>query len=150
MRIFAADTIAVADELGWDQFHLVGFSMGGMICQMAASLYPQRLLSLALLATTARRSILERIPPISELPSLLGWVLARSEEDKAEADLRMHFDDDYLGREFVSGAKIKDFWKTVYLKERCHPPSPLPPPQPKQIPTNSHLTLEPLACNPTI
>jgi len=119
MEIFAADTIAVADALGWDQFHLVGFSMGGMICQTVAALYPQRLLSLALLATTARRSIQERIPPVSELPSLLNWVLARSEEEKAEADLRMHFDDEYLQREFVDGATIRDFWLRVYLEDRA-------------------------------
>jgi hypothetical protein len=70
-------------------------------------------------ATSGRRSISERIPPIHELPSLLNWVLARSEEDKCEADLRMHFDDEYLKREFVSGATIKDFWKSVYMSERA-------------------------------
>lgn len=71
------------------------------------------------MATSGRRSISERIPPIHELPSLLNWVLARSEEDKCEADLRMHFDDEYLKREFVSGATIKDFWKSVYMSERA-------------------------------
>ena len=27
----AADTVALADHLGWDRFHLVGFSMTGMV-----------------------------------------------------------------------------------------------------------------------
>src|SRR3954454_20069655 len=31
LEIFARDTLAVADELGWDRFVLLGHSMGGMI-----------------------------------------------------------------------------------------------------------------------
>jgi pimeloyl-ACP methyl ester carboxylesterase len=36
MAEIAADTIALADRLGWDQFHVVGHSMGGKAAQKVA------------------------------------------------------------------------------------------------------------------
>lgn len=42
----AADAIGLLDALGIGRAHLVGRSMGGMIAQIAASQYPQRVLSL--------------------------------------------------------------------------------------------------------
>jgi pimeloyl-ACP methyl ester carboxylesterase len=50
----AADTLAVADALGFDRFHLGGHSMGGVIAQAVALRSPQRILSLAFLCTFAR------------------------------------------------------------------------------------------------
>lgn len=48
----ADDAIGLADALGYDRFHLVGISMGGMISQEIALAYPERLRSLTLMATT--------------------------------------------------------------------------------------------------
>lgn len=42
------------DELGDEQVHLVGISFGGMIAQCTAALYPQRIASLVLLASSPR------------------------------------------------------------------------------------------------
>jgi len=42
----AKDTISILDALELPAAHLVGFSMGGMICQIAAGRYPKRVLSL--------------------------------------------------------------------------------------------------------
>lgn len=44
----AADAFALADELGWDSFHLVGVSLGGAIAQQMALANPQRIRSLTL------------------------------------------------------------------------------------------------------
>ena len=41
------DAVGVLDELGIEQAHWVGASMGGMIAQIAAAEYPARVLSLA-------------------------------------------------------------------------------------------------------
>lgn len=43
-----------ADEAGFDRFHLVGLSFGGMIAQHAALRHPHRLVSLSLLATSPK------------------------------------------------------------------------------------------------
>jgi pimeloyl-ACP methyl ester carboxylesterase len=49
----AADAIAVLDDLGWERAHLVGHSMGGLLCEELAFQAPERVKSLALLCTPA-------------------------------------------------------------------------------------------------
>jgi 2-succinyl-6-hydroxy-2,4-cyclohexadiene-1-carboxylate synthase len=51
-EIFAADTVALADALGWDRFVLLGHSMGGMIAQLVAAAHPDRLEGLVLMDTS--------------------------------------------------------------------------------------------------
>ena len=49
----ADDLLALADELGFDSFHLVGMSMGGAIAQRATLRAPERVRTLSLLVTFA-------------------------------------------------------------------------------------------------
>lgn len=51
MQDMAFDALRVADALGWHRFHLVGISMGGMVAQEVAIAAPERIASLALVAT---------------------------------------------------------------------------------------------------
>jgi pimeloyl-ACP methyl ester carboxylesterase len=50
----AADTLALADGLGLDSFHLLGLSMGGTIAQELALAAPERVRTLTLAVTYAR------------------------------------------------------------------------------------------------
>jgi len=52
----AEDALAVADALGFERFHVLGHSMGGLIAQQVALRAPARIRSLALLCTFARGS----------------------------------------------------------------------------------------------
>lgn len=52
LRIYADDVWALVDELGWDSFHLLGHSMGGMIAQVIALDAPERIRSLVLMDTS--------------------------------------------------------------------------------------------------
>eukprot|EP00871_Galdieria_phlegrea_P000169 jgi/Galph1/1152/GphlegSOOS_G5915.1 len=47
----AQDLWTVVDELLWSTFHLIGFSLGGMIASKVAAQSPHRILSLTLLST---------------------------------------------------------------------------------------------------
>src|SRR3954470_985397 len=49
----AADTLALADALGLDSFHLLGVSMGGAISQEVALTAPERVRTLTLAVTFA-------------------------------------------------------------------------------------------------
>lgn len=54
----AADTIGLIDFLGFEQVHLVGASMGGMIAQTVAIEYPSRIKSLtSIMSTTGNPSV---------------------------------------------------------------------------------------------
>ncbi len=56
----AADAVGLLDALGIARAHVVGASMGGMIAQLVAASYPERVLSLtSVMSTTGNR----RVPP---------------------------------------------------------------------------------------
>jgi len=52
MADYAADTLALADHVGWETFRLVGVSFGGMVAQEIAVTAPTRIERLALLCTS--------------------------------------------------------------------------------------------------
>ncbi|MBA4501911.1 alpha/beta hydrolase [Marinobacterium sp. 3-1745] len=62
-----ADVLSVADELGWEQFHLLGHSMGAGIASLLAGTMPERILSLVLL---------EGLAPLADEPDELPGKMA--------------------------------------------------------------------------
>jgi 3-oxoadipate enol-lactonase len=50
----AADALAVLDDVGVDQAHVVGASMGGAVAQLLTVLWPERVRSLTLVCTSCR------------------------------------------------------------------------------------------------
>ncbi len=67
MREMAEDTLRVADALGWDEFHLCGVSMGGMVVQELACEWPDRVKSLTLIATHEGGRGLSWLPSVHAL-----------------------------------------------------------------------------------
>lgn len=58
LTAMAADAVGLLDALGIRQAHVVGASMGGMIGQLVAALYPERALSLtSIMSTTGARHL---------------------------------------------------------------------------------------------
>ena len=98
----AEDLIAILDELGLEKAHIVGLSYGGAIAQTAAIAHPERIESLALLATTDQ----------SALDTLESR--ARSGEiDGMQAQIAPT-----LSRWFTSGALAENGWGVRYARER--------------------------------
>ncbi|MEH6558864.1 MAG: alpha/beta hydrolase [Oceanicoccus sp.] len=78
----AADGIAVLDELGIDQAHIVGASMGGMIAQIIAAEYPARTESLVSIMSTTGAPHLPA--PESQAQSDLQGIADTGEEGEAD------------------------------------------------------------------
>lgn len=63
----ARDTAGLIDALGLGKVHLVGASMGGMICQNVAATFPEKVLSLtSIMSTTGRRSLPQPSWPVTK------------------------------------------------------------------------------------
>ena len=79
----AADTIGLMDALEFDQVHIVGASMGGMIAQTMAIEYPGRIKSLTSIMSTTGDPVVGQPdyhalselgePPYSDRPGYINW-----------------------------------------------------------------------------
>lgn len=120
-EIMAGDAIAVADDLGWKRFHLVGFSMGGMISMKLAALYPDRLLSLSLLGAT--EGGWQTLPKSwRALKYAIRMAMASSLEQRSEMDIKFHFSKKTLKEKVTStaGQSVlrRDCLYEEYLQEK--------------------------------
>lgn len=95
MGQLAADAFAVMDACGWERAHVVGVSMGGMIAQHMALNSPERVRSLALLATSAGGR-LAPLPKWQGVQRFLKVSSAKTPEARAEALLKLLFPASFL------------------------------------------------------
>jgi pimeloyl-ACP methyl ester carboxylesterase len=116
VRTMAEDTLALMDAAHWDAAHLVGHSLGSLVCLQVAAIAPERVRSLALLCAFAvgadatrltpwllrigarmsvgpqasrRRAFLEMIYPPGALAGADGDAVARSLEPYFGGDLAL-------------------------------------------------------------
>jgi pimeloyl-ACP methyl ester carboxylesterase len=85
IRQMARDANAVLTAAGVDSAHVLGASMGGMIAQELALLYPQRVRSLAL-ACTSYSGLFARWPDFDCAPRWIPW--SKSTRTEREQSLR--------------------------------------------------------------
>jgi pimeloyl-ACP methyl ester carboxylesterase len=85
----AADAVGLLDALGIDAAHVVGASMGGMIAQTIAILFPERVLSLcSIMSTTGAREVGQPHPEIA--PLLIAPAPRTREEAMDRAEEAVH------------------------------------------------------------
>jgi pimeloyl-ACP methyl ester carboxylesterase len=110
----ARDTLALADHLELDTFHLVGLSMGGMIAQEAALLAPERVRTLTLCVTLGGSG-------------RYGQVKARSMGDSADRMSREEHVDNLLlltmSEQFFENPETVT-WLRGMMLANAHPQSP--------------------------
>lgn len=68
----AADSVGLLDALGIAKAHVVGASMGGMIAQILASRYPERVLSLGVVFSSTNQPLLPPPHPAALSPLMRG------------------------------------------------------------------------------
>ena len=114
IRDMAADTLALADALGLDSFHLLGYSMGGAIAQETALAAPERIRTLTLAVTFANAGAYGR-----KLAEVWGGRRARAsfEEHVDELMLLVH------SEEFFESAEMVTYVRQMMLAD----PHPQPP-----------------------
>lgn len=67
-----ADAIGLLDYLDIDKVHVVGASMGGMIAQILSGLYPDRVLSTAIIFSSTNEAFLPPPDPRALIPLMKG------------------------------------------------------------------------------
>lgn len=120
MSMMARDALAVMEAVGFEQAHVVGVSMGGMIAQELAIKARERLKSLTLIATHAggRGPIL---PTRKGLSQFVRGNLARTPQTRLEAVERLLFPQAYLercDRERLRARLRREFGHNVELRGR--------------------------------
>ena len=72
IKLTAADTIGLMSALKIDKAHIIGASMGGMIGQIIAAKYPERVLSLGVLFSSNNQPMLPPPHPKAFFPLIKG------------------------------------------------------------------------------
>ncbi|SVA78624.1 uncharacterized protein METZ01_LOCUS131478 [marine metagenome] len=119
----ALDTLALANHLKLDKFHLIGYSMGGMISQILAINYPEKILSLTTLMSSghvfdpeAEKADSKRLGQLRKM--IYGYRNKKKELKKA---LKFHFKLSHLwvGSENYVHNQEKELEKVLYeIKKR--------------------------------
>lgn len=130
VEAMAKDSLAVMDQLGWADAHLVGHSLGGLIVQELARLAPGRVRSLSLISTTGRgRDVVLNMPlsglgasirmsfgadrsrwlALGEL-SMSAAARARLGEDETVALLKRSFCEDFVRMPAIVRAQTAALW----------------------------------------
>lgn len=109
MADMAADVLGLMDRLGWEDAHVVGISMGGMIAQHVALSAPGRLRTLTLAATTAG-GLAHVVPPLEGLKLFLAANRAKGEA-RAEVLGRLLFSPEFWNenRDLAMATLAEDF-----------------------------------------
>lgn len=111
----ARDAVGLLDALGIDAAHVVGRSMGGMIGQLVAAEYPERVLSLTSIMSTSGNPNLPqsapeamaamRAPAPNPATDEAGFLAHALRVARANAGTRFGFDEDFIRAQALTEAR---------------------------------------------
>jgi pimeloyl-ACP methyl ester carboxylesterase len=109
----ADDAKGILDGLGIAEAHVIGASMGGMISQILAARYPEKVASLGLLYTSNNRAFLPP-PSLKQFNALMGRPASSNEEDIIKHGVRLF---EIVGTPNDSSTESKaDFLRTLFRR----------------------------------
>lgn len=109
----AEDVSLLIDALKLEKVHVVGASMGGMISQILAAKYPNKIASVSLLFTSNNQRFLP--PPFpKQLFSLIGKPKSHSEEDMILHSIKLFNNIGSPGH--INQVEIAQFARTLYRR----------------------------------
>lgn len=119
MDLLAADAVRLMDHLGWQEAHVVGVSMGGMVAQHLTLSHRHRVRSLTLIATHPG-GVRARLP---RAPGIARFVRANAgpRKKRYRALERLLFPDEFLAtcdRRWLAAVLKADFGKPIPLRYR--------------------------------
>jgi len=121
MELMANDALKLADHIGWQKFHLVGASMGGMISVQLAVMAPERLLSLTLISTRAQGGF--TWPTWKASWIIIKGRIFTSLEDQVRYRLQLQFPEAYLNSTRPDGQLTRDYmFKRLLERSKAAPP----------------------------
>jgi 3-oxoadipate enol-lactonase len=104
IELLAQDLVGLMDSLNVQKAHLVGLSMGGMICQFVGANFPQRVLSLSLCDTASE------MPPRSLWEDRFATARAQGIAGLAQGTIKRWFVADFVEK---SPEKIEPVLKMI-------------------------------------
>jgi len=113
MSVLANDALRLTDHLGWDKFHVMGASMGGMISQRLSVIAPHRIRSLTLLCTRFDSGWWYSLPTWTALGIIvkqhLEMFVLRDETSHVRNLLDLLFSQKFLAGRHLDGATNREF-----------------------------------------
>ena len=102
-----ADAVGLLDAVGYQDAHVIGFSMGGMIAQQVAAQYPQRVLSLTSVMST---TFAKHLPPPTKAANdaLTSFASGDAAEQRSQAILDRGFYPESMPRQLMAIFKTGD------------------------------------------
>jgi len=96
MERMSADVIFLANHVGFEKFHLVGVSMGGMISHHVALAVPEKLVSLSLIVSRTEGGFFKGLPKFAGIVQFLKMRAATTPETLLEAGIDLLFPASFL------------------------------------------------------
>eukprot|EP00026_Physarum_polycephalum_P010845 Phypoly_transcript_11027.p1 GENE.Phypoly_transcript_11027~~Phypoly_transcript_11027.p1 ORF type:complete len:336 (+),score=62.14 Phypoly_transcript_11027:131-1138(+) len=123
IETMAADVVFLANEVGFQKFHLVGVSMGGMIAQHVALIVPERIVSLTLLVTRVSGGFFNGLPT---LRGIIQFYKMQAAADNPEALINagadMLFPYEYLESSDGNGKTNREALRELVLQRNKEVP----------------------------
>jgi pimeloyl-ACP methyl ester carboxylesterase len=119
----AADVVGLMDFLELDRATIAGMSMGGMIAQIAAAEYPDRVSSLGIIMSTTGQALLPTptLPAFAALMKLFRWPINNGSATEYFGDTLRFFKSVRSSDYWISDSELEDSLDQMFARSANDP-----------------------------